>query len=187
MVEAALAAVKTKDSYLTAHYRRVLRRRGHPKAIIAVAHSLLIIVYHVLSEQLPYADLGGDYFERHNQDAIQRRCIRQLERLGLPVTVSPKRRPPLDPNGSDDIFRLDRDRGWTGQAQSTAGPGGLATGRTRRRAQSITRTRGRSVGGALGDPDEPDAIGRRPDAVENSHHVGRRARQPRPQHPGVAV
>jgi transposase len=90
LVEAALAAIKQRDSYLGAHYRRVLRRRGHFKAIVAVAHSLLVIAYHVLATQTPYTDLGGDFFDRQNAEAIQRRCIRQLERLGLQVTVAPK-------------------------------------------------------------------------------------------------
>lgn len=87
LVEAALAAIKQRDTYLAAHYRR-LRHRGHKKAVVAVAHTLLVIVYYVLARQKPYADLGSDYFEQRNKEAIQRRCIRQLERLGLHVTVS---------------------------------------------------------------------------------------------------
>ena len=90
LVEAALAAIKQREGYLAAHYRRVRARRGHKKAVVAVAHTLLVIIYHVLAAQRPYQDLGGDYFERQNKEALQRRYARQLERLGLTVTVVPQ-------------------------------------------------------------------------------------------------
>jgi putative exporter of polyketide antibiotics len=60
---------------------------GKKKALIAVGHSMLVIAYHVLQKRTPYQDLGGDYFERRNGDKQRKRLIRQLESLGLKVTV----------------------------------------------------------------------------------------------------
>lgn len=62
---------------------------GKKKALVAVAHSMLIMVYHILSRREPYRELGGDYFERRNVDDQRQRLIRKLERLGLKVTVEP--------------------------------------------------------------------------------------------------
>lgn len=90
LVQAALGAMRSRDTYLSAHYRRVARRRGHGKAIIAVAHSILVIAHHLISRKTTYKDLGPDFFTHRDKAAIERRCIRQLERLGLTVTVTPK-------------------------------------------------------------------------------------------------
>lgn len=90
LVEAALAASRTKDTYLSAQYHQLVRRRGHKKAVVGVGHSILVAAYHMLSSGKTYQELGGDFFEKRNRDAITRRCIRQLERLGLEVTVKPK-------------------------------------------------------------------------------------------------
>jgi transposase len=64
LTESANAAVRTKNTNLRAQYEQVKRRRGHKKAIIAVAHSILIASYHILKDQTPDHDLGGDYFAR---------------------------------------------------------------------------------------------------------------------------
>lgn len=87
LVEASLAAVRKKDSYFSAHYRRIARRRGHMKAIIAVAHSILVVTHHMLTSGKTYEDLGGDYFEKREKAAIQARCVKQLERLGYKVDL----------------------------------------------------------------------------------------------------
>ena len=87
LVEAAWAASHTKSTYLAAQYRRLVRHLGKKKALIAVGHSILVIVYHVLSRRTPYQELGGNYFERHNTEAQKNRLIRKLEALGLKVTV----------------------------------------------------------------------------------------------------
>jgi transposase len=89
LTQAAWAAVRENDSYLAAQFHRLVGHIGKKKAVIAVGHSILVIAYHVLKEQKPYHDLGVDYFLRQNKEAVQRRCIRQLERLGLQVTVKP--------------------------------------------------------------------------------------------------
>jgi transposase len=90
LVEAAHAAGRTKDTYLAAQYRRVLTRRGKKRAAVAVGHSILVIAYHLLSRQTTYLDLGANYFDERERDALQRRLIRRLESLDLEVTVRPK-------------------------------------------------------------------------------------------------
>src|SRR5258708_15062432 len=87
--EVAWAIVHTKDNYLEAQYHRLVRRRGKYKAIVAVMHSVLVVVYHVLRDQQPYRDLGGDYFDRLDTPRIERHHVRRLERPGHTVTPPP--------------------------------------------------------------------------------------------------
>jgi transposase len=87
LVQAAWAASHTKGTYLSAQFRRLVRRMGKKKALVAVGHSILVIVYHVLSRRVSYAELGGDYFDRRNVEAQRQRLIRRLESLGLKVTI----------------------------------------------------------------------------------------------------
>jgi transposase len=87
MTESALAATKTKDSYLAAQYQRLRGRRGHTKAVTAVGHSILTAAWHMLQTGELYRDLGGDYFTRQNPDRTTRRLVRQLEALGHHVTL----------------------------------------------------------------------------------------------------
>jgi transposase len=89
LTEAALAATKTKHSYLAAQYQRLHGRRGHRKAVTAVGHSILTAAWHMLTTGEIYNDLGGDYFIRQNPDRTTRRLIRQLEALGHKVTLTP--------------------------------------------------------------------------------------------------
>jgi hypothetical protein len=93
MCEAAWAASHGKDTYLNAQFRRFKRRfgtKGETKAIFAVAHTMIVIVWHVLANDMNYDELGADYFERHtNTEARQRHLVRQLEALGHTVTLSP--------------------------------------------------------------------------------------------------
>jgi transposase len=87
-VAAARGAVRSKNTYLTAQYHRLAARRGDKRAIVAVAHSILVIVYHVLTRKEPYRELGGDYFERRNPEARAKRLARQIEKLGYTVTLA---------------------------------------------------------------------------------------------------
>jgi transposase len=91
LIEAANSASgRTRGTYLNAQYLRLKSRRGHSKAIVAVAHSILVSAYHVLTEGRPYADLGNDHFaRREDTERLTRRLVRQLERLGQRVTVEP--------------------------------------------------------------------------------------------------
>jgi len=91
LVESAQAAARTKHTYLAAQYARIKGRHGHNKAIVAVAHSILVIAYHLLERGKPYDELGGDYFiERQNKDAYQRRLVTQLQRMGYEVALTEK-------------------------------------------------------------------------------------------------
>jgi transposase len=87
LVEAAKAARRTRGTYLGAQYQRLAARRGPNKAAIAVAHSILIIAYHLLQDGGTYDDLGPDFFDRRDQDALERRLVHRLEALGNKVTV----------------------------------------------------------------------------------------------------
>jgi transposase len=90
LVEAAQAAGRSKDTYLSAQYARVRGRRGPGRAAVAVGHSILVIVWHLLSTGEFYNDLGGDYFDkRRTSSAHQRRLVSQLEAMGHKVTLEP--------------------------------------------------------------------------------------------------
>jgi transposase len=64
--------------------------RGKQKAIVALAHKVLVILYHVLRDKKPYSDLGTDYFDKLDLARIQRQAVRRLEQLGYAVTLTPK-------------------------------------------------------------------------------------------------
>jgi len=87
LVQAAWAASHTKGTYLAAQFRRLVRRMGKKKALVAVGHSILVMVYQVLWRRVSYAELGGDYFDRRDVEAQRRRLVRRLESLGLRVTI----------------------------------------------------------------------------------------------------
>jgi transposase len=88
LVQAARGAVRTSGTYLSAQYHRLAARRGDKRAIIAVAHSILVIIYNMLSQKSTYQDLGTEYFDKRDPQAIIRRTIRRLERMGFDVTVA---------------------------------------------------------------------------------------------------
>ncbi len=85
--EAALAAARSKDTYLAAQYQRLRPRRGHKKALGAVKHSIIVAAWHMLSTGELYRDLGGDYFQRRDPAKTTKRLVAQLERLGHTVTL----------------------------------------------------------------------------------------------------
>jgi transposase len=93
LCEAAWAAAHTRDGYLPAQYRRFLRRFGKKnenKATFALAHTLIVIIWHVLADASHYDDLGGDYFDKRNSVAArQQYLVRELEKLGHTVTLRP--------------------------------------------------------------------------------------------------
>ncbi len=87
LVQAAHGAARMKGSALAAKYQRVRARRGAKRAIMAVAHRLLIIAYHVIARREPYRELGADYLERRQPVAIVDRLVQRLRQLGVEVTV----------------------------------------------------------------------------------------------------
>ncbi len=90
LVEAAQAAARTKDTYLATQYRRLAARRGAKRAVVAVAHTILVLVYVLLTrEQESYHDLGSHYFDERDRNVVQRRLVRRLEALGYTVSLEP--------------------------------------------------------------------------------------------------
>lgn len=85
LVEAARAAAGTKNTYLSAQYHRIAARRGAKRAAVAVAHTILVIAYHILSRGTTYQELGGDYFDRRSHDKLVNQLAKRLERLGYKV------------------------------------------------------------------------------------------------------
>ncbi len=92
LVQAAHAAVRVKGTYLAAQYRRLAGRRGKKKAIGAVAHSILVMAYHMLSRKEPYREAGADFFDRLNPEAMAQRLVNRLQQLGYAVEVH---KPPI--------------------------------------------------------------------------------------------
>ena len=87
LVEAEHDASRTKNTYLGAQYQRLATRRGKKKALVAIAHSILVIVYHVLSRKEPYHDLGSNYFDKRDHVRVEKRLSSRLERLGYHVIL----------------------------------------------------------------------------------------------------
>jgi transposase len=90
LVEAAHVAAKTKQTYLAAQYQRIAARRGKKRALMALGHTILIIVYYVLARKQPYRDLGTAYFDQLEQHRVQQRLVHRLERLGYQVSLQPR-------------------------------------------------------------------------------------------------
>jgi transposase len=87
LVEAAHAAGCSKDSYLGAQYRRLAARRGAKRSAVAVGHRILVIAYHLLKTGRPYEELGADYCDERNREALHRELVKRLERLGCKVAL----------------------------------------------------------------------------------------------------
>jgi transposase len=89
LTQAAWAASHTKGTYLAAQYRRLSQRRGCKRALVAVGHTLLVIIYHVLKRGTTYQELGADFLERLEPARLTRQLVRRLEALGHKVTLEP--------------------------------------------------------------------------------------------------
>ena len=88
--QSAWAAARSKKTYLSAQFKRLAARRGSKRAIMAVAHTILLIGYHLLRNRCEYRELGGDYFDRLNAEGLKRHLVKRLEGLGLAVTLEPR-------------------------------------------------------------------------------------------------
>jgi transposase len=91
LTQAAWGASRTKNSYFHGQYRRLAARRGKKRALFAVGHSLLVVVYHMLTDDLDYTDLGPDYLERLEPVRITQYHVKRLERLGFDVILAPSK------------------------------------------------------------------------------------------------
>ena len=89
LVQAAWAASRTRDTYLSAQYRRLAGRRGNKRAIVAVAHSILVIAYHILDRQQPYQELGANYFDERRKESVLHRLMKRINNLGYQVSLEP--------------------------------------------------------------------------------------------------
>jgi transposase len=87
LVQSAWAVSRSKQTYASAQYSRLARRRGRKKACVAVGHTLLVMCYQVLRTGQPYRELGADYFDKKDPQRLANRLIRRLQELGLKVTV----------------------------------------------------------------------------------------------------
>ncbi len=92
LVQAAHAATHARNNYLSAQYHRLAGRRGKKRAIVAVAHSILVIAYHIVQSKQPYRDLGADYFDRRRPAAAATRLLKRLQQLGYDFS---RMEPPL--------------------------------------------------------------------------------------------
>ena len=88
LVEAANAASRAKGTYLRDKFYRLKARRGYKRAIMAIAHKILVAIYHMLSQQVSYNDLGDLYLDKLNQNHLTRNLVHRLERLGYAVTLT---------------------------------------------------------------------------------------------------
>ncbi|MEU1408436.1 transposase [Streptomyces sp. NPDC005728] len=86
---AAFGAVRTKDTYLQARYKRLTARRGSLRALVAVEHSIITAIWHMLTDNIAYHDLGGTYFTQRDPERATRRAINQLNQLGYTGTLNP--------------------------------------------------------------------------------------------------
>jgi transposase len=90
LVQVGWAASHTKGTYVASQYRRLAGRRGKKRALIAVGHTILVVIYHMLKDQLTYKELGADYFDRLDTNRTTHMLVRRLERLGHEVVLKPK-------------------------------------------------------------------------------------------------
>jgi hypothetical protein len=90
LVQVAWAASRTKHTYLSSQYRRLASRRGKKRALMAVGHTILVMIYDLLREGTTYAELGANYFDRLDTERLTRTLVRRLERLGHEVVLKPK-------------------------------------------------------------------------------------------------
>lgn len=87
LVECAWAAARTRNTYLAAQFWRLARRIGKKKAAVAVAHTILVIAWHLLSRNCTYEELGGDWFSHRDAERVRARAVAQLEKLGYRVSL----------------------------------------------------------------------------------------------------
>ena len=89
LVQVAWAASHTKRTYFASQYRRLAGRRGKKRALVALGHTILVVIYYVLKRRTTYEELGADYLDRHDKDRLLASLVRRLERMGHKVTLEP--------------------------------------------------------------------------------------------------
>ena len=89
LVQCAWAAMRSRDTYFSAQFWHLQRHLGKKRAIVAVAHSMITVIYHMLQDGTDYREIGSTHFDRLNQKALVHRAIKQLQRSGYAVTLTP--------------------------------------------------------------------------------------------------
>jgi transposase len=92
LVEAAQSAAKTKGTYLRDKFHRLKARRGYKRAAVAIGHKILVSIYHMVSQNVSYNDLGDLYLDKLNKHHLTRNLVHRLERLGYSVTLEPQQK-----------------------------------------------------------------------------------------------
>lgn len=87
LTESSWAASRTKNCYLKAKYHSLVGRRGKKRALIAVGHKMLVMIYHILKHKIPYKERGIDYLDKRRKDKITKSYIKRLTALGFEVTI----------------------------------------------------------------------------------------------------
>lgn len=118
MCQAAWAATHTKNTYLSAFYRRIQMRKGAPKAVLALAHHLITIVYNVLARGEQYVELGADHHDRRNKPKTVARLVARLARLGYHVDLKP-----IEPDPPNEPVLLERSSEGASDNNAAAGAG----------------------------------------------------------------
>ena len=93
LIQCAQAASKVKDSFFSAQYSRLVIRRGANRAKVAVAHSMLIAIWHMLTLKVPFTDLGSEYYNQFNRDKKANALKKKLIALGYDVSIKEKELP----------------------------------------------------------------------------------------------
>jgi len=89
LIQVARASARTKNTYLAAQYKRIAARRGANRAAVALARTILVIIYHILTKNQPYMELGADYFDLRKKESVVKNSIKKLESLGYQVILQP--------------------------------------------------------------------------------------------------
>jgi len=87
LVQCGRSAANSKDTYLSALYHRIAARRGAKRAVVAVGHSILVTIYHMIKNRTSYRDLGADFFQNRNKEALVKQNIKRLQALGYNVVL----------------------------------------------------------------------------------------------------
>lgn len=90
LVECAVAALRNKESFLYGRYMKIAPRRGHKRAVVALAHTMLVTIYYMLRDNAPFRDLGANFYMQKHADVLKNRNIHALEKLGFTVALTPK-------------------------------------------------------------------------------------------------
>lgn len=128
MCQAAWAASHTRNTYLSAFYRRIQFKKGAQKAVMALAHHLITVVYNVLKRHEEYVELGGDYYEQRNKDKVAARLVQRLTKLGYAVQLTPN----ATTASTVEPILVSQSEALTEEPQPTLSPEQLAPAKRRR-------------------------------------------------------